>query len=453
MGVMVSCERILEMAKKEDVDIIGLSGLITPSLDEMVHVAREMKRLGFTVPLLIGGATTSRMHTAVKIAPQYGHGVVHVLDASKSVVTVSQLLGDEKQDFLEEISETYEEMREEHVAGQKERKFLSLAQARAKALKIPFDKVPPAPKPKFLGERVVEYSLDKLLGKIDWNPFFAVWQLRGKYPNRGYPKLFNDETVGAEAKRLFGEAQQMLQDIVAGKWLSAKGMMGFYPANSVGDDIEAYSDEGRTQVVATFRGLRQQSQKENADPYLCLSDFVAPKETGIADYIGTFAVSAGFGVAEKCAQFEADHDDFNSIMLKALADRLAEAFAECLHEDIRKDHWGYQPDEKLEAADLIRQQYQGIRPAPGYPSQPDHLEKVTMWQLSKIKEHTGISLTESHAMDPPASTSALMFAHPHSKYFAVGKITKEQVEDYATRTGSSMGSVERQLGTILSYDP
>lgn len=453
MGVMTPCDKILEMAKKEKVDVIGLSGLITPSLDEMVHVAKSMTRLGCTIPLLIGGATTSRMHTAVKIAPFYKHGAVHVLDASKSVVTVSQLLGDSKEEFLEEVTEIYDEMRDEYLATQKGLKSVTLAVAREQGLHINWEKAPPVARPTFLGDRVIEnYDLDSLVGKIDWNPFFAVWQIRGKYPNRGYPKLFNDPTVGEEAKRLFEEAQTLLKKIVSEKLLVAKALVGFYPANSVGDDIEVYEDETRTKVVATFRGLRQQSLKEKADdPYLCLSDFIAPKSTNLPDYIGQFSVSAGFGADELCKTFEADSDDFNSIMVKALADRLAEAFAEQLHVEIRKDYWGYNKEENMDTDSLLKQQYQGVRPAPGYPSQPDHREKSTMWNLAGIAEKTGMCLTESQSVTPAASTCALVFAHPQSKYFAVGKITKEQVEDYAKRTETSEADCEQQLGSILTY--
>eukprot|EP00992_Anisonema_acinus_P009775 TRINITY_DN5973_c0_g1_i1.p1 TRINITY_DN5973_c0_g1~~TRINITY_DN5973_c0_g1_i1.p1 ORF type:complete len:1263 (+),score=355.96 TRINITY_DN5973_c0_g1_i1:44-3790(+) len=453
LGVMCSCEKILETAKAENVDVIGLSGLITPSLDEMVHVAKEMTRNGFTVPLLIGGATTSRMHTAVKIAPFYKHGVVHVLDASKSVVTVSQLQGDQVEDFKEEVAELYDELREEYDATRKGMRLLTLADARKRRLQIDWEKSPPVRKPTFLGTKTIEgYDLQCLVDKIDWNPFFAVWQIRGKYPNRGYPKLFNDETVGAEAKRLFSEAQQMLHKIIDQKLLTAKAVLGFYPANAVGDDIEVYADEERKTVVKTFHGLRQQMEKERTDdPYLCLSDFIAPKETGLPDYLGLFSVSAGFGADELCAKFEAEQDDFNSIMVKALADRLAEAFAEALHEEVRKEYWGYHADEVLDAAALHKQQYQGVRPAPGYPSQPDHREKLLMWDLADIAK-SGMLLTDSQSIMPAASTCALVFAHPQSKYFAVGKIMKDQIEDYAKRTGTSIEECERQLGSILSYE-
>eukprot|EP01012_Entosiphon_sulcatum_P018553 TRINITY_DN2328_c0_g1_i1.p1 TRINITY_DN2328_c0_g1~~TRINITY_DN2328_c0_g1_i1.p1 ORF type:complete len:1257 (-),score=304.91 TRINITY_DN2328_c0_g1_i1:433-3879(-) len=451
MGVMVPCEKILDKAIEIGADVIGLSGLITPSLDEMVTVAREMARRGMTTPLLIGGATTSKMHTAVKIHPHYKHGVVHVLDASKSVVVVSSLLGENKRDFLEEVDESYEELRHEHLAGLKERKYLTLADARAKALKIDFAAQPPAKRPSFLGEKaLIDYSLTKCRERIDWNPFFSVWQLRGKYPNRGYPKLFNDEAVGAEAKKLYGDAQAMLDDIIANKRLTAKGVVGFYPANAVGDDIEVYEDDTRQTVRARFHGLRQQALKENPnEPYLSLSDFVAPK--GHSDYIGLFAVAV-FGAEEGCKKYEQDHDDYSSILLKALADRLAEAFAESLHEEIRRELWGYQKEESLNTEAMIKQQYQGIRPAPGYPSQPDHWEKDTMWKLSRIEELSGIQLSESHSMLPAAATCALVFAHPSSKYFAVGKITKDQVEDYAARKTAAVESVERSLGSILGYD-
>jgi 5-methyltetrahydrofolate--homocysteine methyltransferase len=453
MGVMVSCDRIIEEAKRIEADVIGLSGLITPSLDEMVHVAKEMQRAGFTVPLLIGGATTSRTHTAVKIAPHYKSPAVHVLDASRSVVVVSSLLDEVRRaEFMEEIGELYEELREEHYEGLQERRFLTLKEARARALKIDFKNKPPVAVPKVLGDKVFsDFPLEKLIQRIDWNPFFAVWQLKGKYPNRGYPKIFNDETVGTEAKKLFESAQDLLKKIVQEKLLVARGIVSFYPANSVGDDIEVYADESRSTPKAVYRGLRQQAEKEKRDdPYLCISDFIAPKESGLKDYIGQFAVAV-FGAEAMCAKYAETDDDYNIIMTKALADRLAEAFAEVLHEDVRKEHWGYAANEQFDTQDLLKIKYQGIRPAPGYPSQPDHDEKLTMWKLADVEKNTGIGLTENLSMIPAAAVSGLYFAHEDSQYFAVGKIAKDQVVDYASRSGASEERVERNLGTILGY--
>ncbi|KAJ1923727.1 hypothetical protein IWQ60_005676 [Tieghemiomyces parasiticus] len=461
LGVMTPCEKIIEAAIRERADVVGLSGLITPSLDEMIHVAREMQRHGLKIPLLVGGATTSKTHTAVKIAPRYESPAVHVLDASRSVVVVSSLLDDNvRPDFMEDVAEEYEELREDHYDSLKGRRYLSLAAARARADPVNWSAQPAPVRPSFLGTRTFRnFDLRQVLDYIDWNPFFQVWQLRGKYPNRGYPKIFNDETVGAEARKLYDEAQTMLQTILADGSLTASGIIGFYPANSVGDDIVIYEDDSdRTTVRATFHGLRQQAEKdkESSEPYYCLSDFVAPRDTGIADYLGMFAVSAGFGCEELSARYQADHDDYNSIMIKALADRLAEAFAEYLHRQVRLEHWGYAAhdarEHNLDTADLLSVKYQGIRPAPGYPSQPDHTEKTTMWDLGDITEATGIELTESLAMTPAASVSGLYFANPHAKYFAVGKIDRDQVDDYAQRKGVAVETVEKWLRPILAYD-
>ncbi|TPX37231.1 methionine synthase [Synchytrium microbalum] len=457
LGVMTPCDKILDAAIQHKADVIGLSGLITPSLDEMVYVAKEMERKGMNIPLLIGGATTSKMHTAVKISPRYSQPAIHVLDASRSVVVVSNLLdATNKADFTEDISDEYEDLRAEHYEGLRDRKYLSLAQVRERGLKINWKNLPTAPiPPTFVGTRTItDWDFKRVIEHIDWNPFFQTWQLRGKYPNRGYPKIFNDEAVGEEAKKLFEDAQSMLKDIVAHNILKASAIVGFYPANSVGDDIEVYADETRSEVTATFYGLRQQAEKdhESNEPYYCLSDFVAPKSSGVNDYIGGFAVSCGFGVDEKCAEYEKSHDDYSIIMLKALADRLTEALAEVLHEDVRKLYWGYASDEALSTEDLLQIKYQGIRPAPGYPSQPDHTEKETMWKLMDIEKQTGITLTESLAMTPAASVSAVMFANPESKYFAVGKITKDQVTDYAARKKMDITQVERWLATNLAYD-
>ncbi|KAJ1934261.1 hypothetical protein FBU59_005756, partial [Linderina macrospora] len=408
-------------------------------------------------PLLIGGATTSKTHTAVKISPRYKEPVVHVLDASRTVVVVSNLLDqDLREDFAADISEEYEEVRDDHYDSLKDRRYLSLAEARSKALKIDWNTPEnQPPKPNLVGTKVYDdYDLNQVLPYIDWNPFFQVWQLRGKYPNRGYPKLFNDATVGEEARRLFDEAQVMLKDLLDNRRIRASAIISILPANARGDDIVVYSDESRTKIAGTYYGLRQQAEKdkESTDPYMCLSDFIAPETTGIPDYIGSIAASAGFGVDELAAKYEADQDDYSAIMVKALADRLAEAMTEKLHQDMRRELWGFAPNESLDTQDLLSIKYQGIRPAPGYPSQPDHLEKRTMWELGDIEKNTGIELTESLMMHPGASVCSLVFAHPESSYFAVGKITKEQVDEYSARKNISVEDVETWLRPILSYD-
>ncbi|KAM6896918.1 LOW QUALITY PROTEIN: methionine synthase [Xenentodon cancila] len=458
LGVMVPSDQILRAAITHKADIVGLSGLITPSLDEMIHVAKEMDRLGMTLPLLIGGATTSKTHTAVKIAPRYSSPVIHVLDASRSVVVCSQLLDEAvREEYCEEVKEEYEEVRQEHYDSLKDRRYVSLSEARQKALRIDWLSVPQPVHPQFLGTRVFEYDdLNSLADFIDWKPFFDVWQLRGKYPNRGYPKIFKDKTVGT-ARRLFDEAQVMLSNITDNGSLKGRGLVGFWRAQSDGDDIRVYKDDASVdrgaEPIATFCGLRQQVEKDGSSPdlYLCLSDFVAPLDSGVPDYVGMFAVGV-FGAEELSRHFQEQGDDYSSIMVKALADRLAEAFAEQLHARVRKELWGYSSDEALQASDLHRIRYQGIRPAAGYPSQPDHTEKITMWSLAGVQEKTGIGLTESLAMTPAASVSGLYFSNPQASYFAVGKITKEQVEDYARRKEMSVEEVERWLAPILAYD-
>merc|ERR1712223_1149867 len=452
LGVMVPCDVILKTCREEDADILGLSGLITPSLNEMVHVAKEMERTGMNIPLLIGGATTSKQHTAVKIDPQYSEPVVHVLDASKSVVVSSSLLDEVvKEEFMDDITDLYEDIREDHYESLTEKKYLSLEQARAKSLKTDWANFKPV-KPSFIGSKVIlNQNLEDLIPFIDWKYFFDVWQLRGRYPNGRYPKIFNDETVGKEAERLFNDAQGMLKNIINKNLLEARAIVAFYPANSVGDDIYVYESEDSTEPIATFHGLRQQLQTEAKSNHLCLSDFIAPLESGVRDYIGVFATSAGFGCNELCKKYNDEFDDYNSIMVSALADRLSEAFAEKLHLDIRKDYWGYASDEKLSTADLLKVAYEGIRPAAGYPTQPDHTEKLTMWKLLQITEKTGISLTDSLAMLPAASVSGLLFAHPKSAYFSVGKIQYDQVEDYAKRKNSSIEEVEKWLQVNLAY--
>lgn len=454
LGVMIPCDRILREAVQNKADIIGLSGLITPSLDEMIHVAKEMERLGLKIPLLIGGATTSKTHTAVKIAPRYSAPVVHVLDASRSVVVCSQLLDEGvREEFFEEITEEYDDVRQDHYDSLKDRRFLSLNQAREKRLGIDWLSQSAPVRPRFLGTHVFEsYDLRKLLDFIDWKPFFDVWQLRGKYPNRGYPKIFKDKTVGEEARRVHDDALKLLNRLIDSRGLHGRGLVGFWPARSSGDDIHLYSDDV-THSVATFYGLRQQAEKDSAssEPYLCLSDFVAPEGSGVQDYMGLFAVAV-FGAEEISRRFERQGDDYSSIMVKALADRLAEAFAEELHVRVRRDLWGYSDEDDLPASELHRLRYDGIRPAAGYPSQPDHTEKLTMWKLADIQKKTGIGLTESLAMSPAASVSGLYFSNPKSCYFSVGKITKEQVEDYACRKQMGVSDVERWLGPILGYD-
>jgi len=456
LGVMTPCEKILKTAIDEKADIVGLSGLITPSLDEMIHVAKEMERNGFRIPLLIGGATTSKTHTAVKIAPRYSQPAIHVLDASKSVVVAGALLDEKlKEEFIDEILEEYDEVREDHYDSLKERKYVSLQKAREKCFKIDWNGTR-AVRPTYLGTRVFkDYDISRIANYIDWKPFFDVWQLRGKYPNRGYPKIFKDKDVGEEARRVFNDAQNMLNRVINEKLLTAVGQVGFYPANSEGDDIVVYSqnEDDIKSIVGNLYGLRQQAVKDSSaeEVYICLSDFIAPATTGKPDYIGMFAVSC-MGAEDLSNKYLSEFDDYNSIMVKAIADRLAEAFAEELHERVRKELWGYCSEENLESKDLHRIKYQGIRPAPGYPSQPDHLEKITMWKLMDVKNETGIELTESLAMNPAASVSGLYFAHPKAHYFATGKVCKDQIEDYARRKNLSVEEVEKWLSPVLAYD-
>jgi 5-methyltetrahydrofolate--homocysteine methyltransferase len=447
LGVMVPAQRIIEEARKQQVDIIGLSGLITPSLDEMVHFAKEMQREGFTIPLIIGGATTSRIHAAVKVAPHYSHGVVHVLDASRSVGVCSSLMNKDQRDgYIQTVKDEYEKAREAHLNKRSDKRFVSIEDARKLKLEINLNGSIPS-KPTFTGTKVFEaFPLEELVPYIDWTPFFHTWELRGSYP-----KIFDDKHVGIEAKKLFDDAQVLLKQIVKEKLLQANGVIGFWPANSVGDDIELYTDDSRTQVLSRIYTLRQQSEKVKGEPYYALADFIAPKESGIPDYWGGFAVTAGIGCDELVAEFERDHDDYNSIMAKALADRLAEAFAEKMHELVRQEYWGYAKGEQLGAEDLIKEEYQGIRPAPGYPACPDHTEKVTLFELLKAGDNAHMQLTESLAMTPAASVSGFYFAHPQSRYFGLGKISKDQVEDYAKRKSMDLDTVERWLGPNLNY--
>ncbi len=449
LGVMVPCEKILQTAREKNVSIIGLSGLITPSLDEMVHVAKEMEREGFTVPLLIGGATTSAIHTAVRIEPSYNHAAaLHVLDASRAVGVVSSLLSsDKKAEFVRSKKAEYVKMREEQKNRRSEVKFLTLEEARANSLKVDWKKSP-IQKPAILGLKTFDsYPLQEISEKIDWSPFFHTWELRGRYPN-----IFDDVTVGTVAKKLFDDAQLLLKEVISKKLLTARGVIGLFPANSTGDDIEIYIDESRKKVLTVFRTLRQQSKKPAGQPNLALSDFIAPKGSGIADYLGAFAVTAGIYIEPLISKFEKDLDDYHSIMIKALADRLAEAFTETLHERVRKEFWGYAKKESLSNEDLIGEKYQGIRPAAGYPACPDHTEKRTLFDLIQGEKNTSITLTESFAMYPASSVSGLYFANPESHYFPVGKLMKDQVEDYAKRKKMDLKAVEKWLGPNLNYE-
>ncbi|KAA8490491.1 Methionine synthase [Porphyridium purpureum] len=457
LGVMCPAEKILDACIEHRADVLGLSGLITPSLDEMVDVAAKMQKKDFKIPLLIGGATTSKMHTAVKIAPRYSGASIHVLDASRAVAVVSSLLDKSaRDDYKADVAEEYEDLREEHYAGLEERKSLSIDEARKKALRIDFVKCPPAPKPRVLGiTKLEDYPIENLIPFIDWNPFFQTWQLRGKYPNRGYPKIFNDANVGEEARKLFDDAQIMLKEFIADDSITCNGVLALYPANSVGDDIEVYAnDEARSDGTRTtvLHTIRQQVEKEDENArYLALADFIAPKDSGIADYVGMFAVTAGLGTENLIRKYKEELDDFKIIMVEAIADRLAEAFAEVIHLECRKTYWGYAPEETLEIDDLLKIKYDGIRPAPGYPSQPDHTEKQVMWDLMQANE-LGIELSESYAMMPAASVSGLIFAHSQAQYFAVGKINHDQAASYAERKGMSMNVAEKWLRPILSYD-
>jgi 5-methyltetrahydrofolate--homocysteine methyltransferase len=448
MGVMVPAEKILKKAIELDVDMIGLSGLITPSLDEMVHLASEMKRQKFNVPLLIGGATTSKAHTAVKIAPQYDFPVVYVLDASRSVPVAGSLLTkDEKanETFLQNIKEEYAKIRDQFNQKKNFKKIISLEEARKNKFKIDWDNENIV-KSKLIGRKVFEdYSISELRNYIDWTPFFSTWELAGKYP-----KILEDKVVGIEAKKLFDDANEMLDQIIEENWLTAKGVFGIWPANSVGDDIKLFKDEKRAEAFETLHTLRQQGKKASGVSNFALSDFIAPKESNQEDYIGGFAVTAGLGIEKHISRFEADHDDYNSILLKALADRLAEAFAERLHERVRKEFWAYDESESLDTDSLIKEKYQGIRPAAGYPACPDHTEKETIFNLLS-GEDIGISLTESFAMFPTASVSGLYFANENAKYFGLGKIQKDQIEDYAKRKEQTIEETERWLRPNLNY--
>ena len=452
LGVMVPAAKILEAAKKEQADIIGLSGLITPSLDEMCFVAAEMEREGFQVPLLIGGATTSRVHTAVKISPNYKKGsAIYVTDASRAVGVVSRLLSDTERDgFISDTRDEYVKVREGHLRNEARKQRITIAAARANSFKADWTNYTP-PKPTFLGTRVfTDYDLRDLIPYIDWTPFFSTWELAGQYP-----AILDDNKVGAEARKLHADALALLERMVAEKWVSANAVIGFWPANAIGDDLELYEDDSRKQRLTMLHTLRQQIARDPSRnrAHTALSDFVAPKETGLADYVGGFAVTAGIGEDEAIARHIKAHDDYNRIMVKALADRLAEAFAERMHQRVRKEFWGYAADEGLSNQQLIAEKYRGIRPAPGYPAQPDHTEKATLFRLLDATHVAGIELTESYAMWPGSSVSGLYFAHPDSHYFGVGKVERDQVEDYARRKGWDVGVAERWLAPVLNYLP
>ena len=446
MGVMVSCEKILERARAEKADLIGLSGLITPSLDEMVHVAKEMERQGFKLPLLIGGATTSRAHTAVKIAPHYSEPVVHVLDASRAVpVTTSLLSEDGKANFVVQHRANYEAIRKAHSAPRQ--KVVPLEAARARRTPIEW-RAEDLPVPEFIGVRVLDnFPLATLREFIDWSPFFHTWGMKGIYP-----RILDHEEQGVEARKIFTDANALLDTIIDKNLITARGVYGFFPANAVADDVELYTDKTRGKVLERFHFLRQQSNREGSEPCRSLADFIAPKETGLSDTIGAFAVTSGIGLKELCDRFRAENDDYNAIMAEAVADRLAEAFAECLHKRVR-DEWGYGRTEGLSPADLIQEKYRGIRPAAGYPACPDHTEKGPLWRLLDVETKTGMLITESFAMWPGSSVSGLYFAHPESRYFSLGKIDRDQISDYHERKGMSVAEVERWLGPNLNYDP
>jgi 5-methyltetrahydrofolate--homocysteine methyltransferase len=435
LGVMVPAKKILDTAQERGADIVGLSGLITPSLEEMAHVAHEMQRLGLKQPLLIGGATTSRVHTAVKIAPNYGGVTVYVPDASRAVGVASNLLSDElKDDYVREVAADYEKVRAQH-AGKKGPTLVSLAAARANAFKADWAHYRP-PVPTFVGRREFRnVDLGEIVKCIDWGPFFQAWELSGPYP-----AILDDPVVGEAARTLHAEGRAMLEKVIAGRWLTASGVVALLPANSVGDDIVLYADEARSRVALTWHNQRQQNERPQGKPNYCLADFVAPRETGVKDYLGAFAVTAGLGIEKKLAEFVAKKDDYAAIMLKSLADRLAEAFAEWLHMKVRRELWGYAKDEKLDAAAMVREEYRGIRPAPGYPACPDHAVKAPLFEVLHA-DAIGMTLTENYAMLPAAAVSGFYFAHPEATYFAVGKIGDDQAADLARRAQETEGSV------------
>ncbi|NND34077.1 MAG: methionine synthase, partial [Saprospiraceae bacterium] len=450
LGVMVPADRILDTAIQEKVDIIGLSGLITPSLDEMVHVAREMKRRNFKIPLLVGGATTSKVHTAVKVEPQYPGVTVHVLDASRCVGVVGTLLSDnedQRSDYILEIKDQYEKMRKQRAGQMSAKQFLPLAEARANAFKLNFQDYQP-PRPNFTGVKTWQtYDLALLRDYIDWTPFFSSWQLAGKYP-----AILEDQIVGTEARRLFLDAQNMLDQIIAGNWITAQASIGIFPAQSAGDDVVIFAAEGREERIKTLHFLRQQRQKAPGQFNLSLADFIAPLES-VPDYIGAFAVTTGIGIEKWVKKFEEENDDYSAIMVKALADRLVEAFAEHMHARVRNEFWGYANESALTANDLISEKYQGIRPAPGYPACPEHTEKKSLFELLEVQDHIQMELTEHYAMYPAASVSGWYFSHPQSKYFGIGQISRDQVLDYARRKSMSITEAEKWMAPLLNYEP
>jgi 5-methyltetrahydrofolate--homocysteine methyltransferase len=461
---MVPAEKILETAKKEGVDIIGLSGLITPSLDEMVHVAREMQRLGFTTPLLIGGATTSRVHAAVKIEPQYSGDTVHVLDASRSVTVVSSLLGKQtKSVFSENVKKEYKQLRDQYAGRKQDKKFVPLSFARKNKFAFDWGNYIP-PKPSFLGNKVFkDFPLEAISERIDWTPFFQTWEMSGKYPD-----ILKDEIMGEEAKKLFSDANKLLTEVIEKKLLTATGVIGFYLAGTMSDDdiqiknpsissngsdAKYIINDSKKVEEITFHFLRQQNEKALSQKYLCLADFICPKSSEkTSDYLGLFAVTAGIGIEALIKKFKNEHDDYSVILIQALADRLAEAFAETMHELVRKEYWGYAKQETMTTAQLIKEEYLGIRPAPGYPACPDHTEKRKLFDLLEVEKNTGITLTENFAMHPASSVSGFYFSHPESKYFGIGKIARDQVEDYTNRKKVSIEYVEKWLSPNLGYN-
>jgi 5-methyltetrahydrofolate--homocysteine methyltransferase len=450
LGVMVPAQKILETARKEMVDVIGLSGLITPSLDEMVNVASEMEREGFDIPLLIGGATTSRVHTAVKIHPRYEKGqAVYVTDASRAVGVVSALLSPEaKQGYVDTVRAEYAKVAAAHARSEAEKVRLPIARARENAEKLDWAGYKPV-KPQFFGTKVFEnYDLAELAKYIDWTPFFQTWELKGRFP-----AILEDERQGEAARQLYADAQAMLEKIIAENWFRPRAVIGFWPAGTVGDDIRLFTDENRTDELSTFYTLRQQLSKRDGRPNVALSDFVAPVSSGVGDYVGGFVVTAGIEEIAIAERFERANDDYSSILVKALADRFAEAFAERMHERVRREFWGYARDEDLDGDELLAEAYAGIRPAPGYPAQPDHTEKATLFRLLNAEETTGVKLTESYAMWPGSSVSGLYIGHPDSYYFGVAKVERDQVDDYAARKGMPVAAVERWLGPVLNYMP
>ena len=449
LGVMVPAQKILDKAKEVDADLIGLSGLITPSLDEMVHFASEMERQGFTIPLLIGGATTSRAHTAVKVTPRYKGPVLWVKDASRSVPVAAALLSaDQRGKLLAETEADYDSLRQRHAA-KNDRKLLSIEEARANATPIDWSSyTPPAPAMGTTTRVFEDYDLAELREYIDWQPFFNAWEMKGRFPD-----ILNNPASGETARKLYDDAQAMLDTMIKEKWVTANGVIGFFPANAVGDDIEVYTDDSRSEVLTTLHNLRQQGEHREGIPNRSLGDFVAPKDTGLPDHVGAFAVTAGLGGQDRIKQFKDELDDYSAILLESLCDRLAEAFAERLHQRVRTELWGYTDDSGLDNEDLIAEKYTGIRPAPGYPACPEHTEKTTLWELLDVQQSTGIELTESMAMWPGASVSGWYFSHPESQYFVVGRLARDQVASYAERKGWTLAEAERWLSPNLGYDP